>query len=237
VLLPGNTGIPAPEGRAAVAGGTVVELPRTIPEEDAMKRKVGHERKGKGGIAASAADALRRGWATVRATFETLARSDTDALVMLEAQHRQVDRLMARIEASSRRGGRRTNTLVGELAEALELHAAIEEQNFYPGVTTTRTESLIGESLEEHAKMKRALAQLVSAAASGQGVDRQLRVLRELVTHHAKDEEEAKLFPIVREMMDAEHREALGQEMLATMVDLQRTARRRAPMRGHPAPA
>jgi hemerythrin superfamily protein len=202
-----------------------------------MKKKVGHEQRGNGSIVASAGDALRRGWATVRATFETFARSDTDALVMLEAQHRQVDALLTRIKTSSRKGGRRMNRLIGELAEALELHAAIEEQHFYPAARNARTESLIGESFEEHGKMKRALGQLVSAGARGQGVDEELQALKELVTHHAKEEEEAKLFPLVRETMDSDHREALGQEMLATMVDLQRAARRRAPLRGQPSPA
>lgn len=207
-----------------------------------MKRNGGRKQRGEGGsergIVAGASDALRRSWASLRGTIESMTASDTDALVMLEAQHRQVDGLMAQIASAAGRPGRRTGSLIAELAEALELHAAIEEQHFYPAVRTAQTEDLVSESFDEHRRMKRALAELVAAGNGARGdVAQKLARLEELVVHHAKVEEEGKLFPRVREMLDGDQREALGQEMLATMVDLQQPSARRAPVRGAPATA
>jgi hypothetical protein len=42
---------------------------------------------------------------------------------------------------------------------------------------------------------------------------------KEQVVHHAKQEEERKLFPLLRGLMSAEQREALAQELIAAMVD------------------
>jgi hemerythrin superfamily protein len=171
-----------------------------------------------GGLFRGATRVLARGLAAVG---ELMTTSDTDALTMLSAQHKHVDKLFAQLERAVKRDPRRARALVDELAEVLTVHAAIEEQHFYPGVRTPRTEPLVAESFQEHRQMKRALADLVAAARSGRDLPAKVSVLKEEVVHHAKKEEEAKLFPLVRTILDADQREALGQEMLAAMVDLQ----------------
>ena len=47
-----------------------------------------------------------------------------------------------------------------------------------------------------------------------------LSVLKEQVTHHAHEEEEAKLFPKLRVSLDAEERAALGKAVLALFEQL-----------------
>lgn len=45
-------------------------------------------------------------------------------------------------------------------------------------------------------------------------------MLKEQVSHHAHDEEEAKLFPLLRESMDADELAGLGNEILVLFEDL-----------------
>lgn len=171
------------------------------------------------GLLAGASRVLSRGWKAVR---DTLAPSDTDALEMLRMQHRHVDRLFAQIERSLQQDHRVALPLVNELASALTMHASIEEHHFYPTIRTEKTEELVAESFAEHRQMKRALADVVAAARSGsEELAAMVSVLKEAVTHHAKEEEEGKLFPLVRALTDEDQREAIGQEMVAAMVEHQ----------------
>jgi hemerythrin superfamily protein len=187
----------------------------------AGRRQEKNARQQVSGLLEGASRVLSRGWAAMR---DTLAPSDTDALEMLRMQHRHVDRLFAQIERALKHDHRVALPLVRELASALTLHAAIEEKHFYPTIRTGETEELVAESFEEHRQLKRALADVVAAAESGSDeLEARVSVLKEEVVHHAKEEEEAKLFPIVRRLMDEDQREALGQEMVAAMVELQQS--------------
>jgi hemerythrin-like domain-containing protein len=149
-----------------------------------------------------------------------------------------VEKLFTQLEGVATSDRRRAVALVAELDEALTLHAEIEERHFYPMVRTSRTEELVAESFEEHRLMKQTLADVV-AAANGRGDGKvlaaKLEVLREQVVHHAREEEEQKLFPLVRELLSEEQLEALAQEMTGTIVELQGRKRGPArPLRGQP---
>jgi len=166
------------------------------------------------------AQVSRFGWRVVQATAEAVAGpDDSEVLGLLKAQHRQVDELFARLERPQPAAGRRA--LVEELAEALVTHAAIEERHFYPAIRVPATRALVDESLEEHVAMKRTLLDLTTASPEDDDFLAKVRVLKEQVTHHARMEEEAKLFPLVAGLLSADQRQAMAQEMTATMVDLQ----------------
>jgi hemerythrin superfamily protein len=143
---------------------------------------------------------------------------DLNALDLLKAQHRYVDRLFATIEESS---GAAKDAVFRELADMLAVHATIEERIFYPSVKTPATEDLLRESIEEHLAMKRTLADLMALDVDSDEFDAKLNVLQEEVTHHAKQEEERKLFPLVRADQDRDFLAALAGEMIALMVALQ----------------
>ena len=185
-----------------------------------MKRTQERRKRDREGIVEGAAHTLERGWSAVRGA---MAASDTDALALLRAQHANVETLFSQFERVVERDRRRAVALVHELDEALTMHAEIEEKIFYPAVRVPKTEDLVAESFEEHRQMKRALADAVAAARGDDGDDLAAAVsaLKEDVIHHAKEEEEAKLFPIVRSLLDEDQREALGQQMVAAMVEMQ----------------
>ncbi len=145
----------------------------------------------------------------------------TDVLEILTSQHKEVDLLIEQIESGS--GNRRA--LFTQLADKLAAHATVEEKLFYPAVMAKQTEDQLKEAVEEHLAVKRLLADMLAMRADDDEFDAKLSVLKEQVTHHAHKEEEAKLFPKVKSMFNADERAALGNELLVMFEDL---------MRGHP---
>jgi hypothetical protein len=141
-----------------------------------------------------------------------------DALKLLRTQHRQVERLFSDIEDEE--DTRRQDELFIELADALALHTMIEERHFYPAVHTSSTEDRLYEALEEHLSVKRVLADMMRISAADPSFEGRLKVLKEEVEHHVK-EEENELFPDVRRLLDRDGLEAIGEEMQETIDQLE----------------
>lgn len=139
-----------------------------------------------------------------------------NALDLLTEQHAEVDQLFARIESGN---GDRQAAFV-ELADKLAAHATIEEKLFYPRVMADQTSDLLHESVEEHLAIKRLLADLVAMDVDDEEFDAKMSVLKEQVSHHAHEEEETKLFPMVRRMMDADELAGLGNDLLVLFEQL-----------------
>ena len=174
------------------------------------------KRRNTGGLFRTVRTALSKGLAQVARAMSTA--DDLDALDLLRAQHRAVDRMFREIQSA-----RGTSKAISfrELADMLAVHATIEEWIFYPGVRSAETEELLAESRDEHLAVKRTLADMVDEDVDGEAFDAKLSLLEEQVHHHAMEEEEAKLFPRVRAATDADYRAALAGAMIAMMVELQ----------------
>lgn len=78
-----------------------------------------------------------------------------DAIALLNEQHDEVDELFAKAEKA--RNPETKRRLFVKLADALAMHAAIEEKIFYPAVNARRTEDLLLEALEELAEAMNAM--------------------------------------------------------------------------------
>ena len=133
-----------------------------------------------------------------------------NALDLLIEQHDEVEDLFEMIEKAE---GEKKVELFEELADKLAAHATMEEKIFYPAVKAKATEELLVESTEEHLQIKRVLADLLELGADDEHFDAKLKVMQEEVDHHAREEEEDKLFPKVRKLMSADELEGLGAEM------------------------
>jgi hemerythrin superfamily protein len=142
--------------------------------------------------------------------------SSTNVLELLTAQHTEVDALFEQLEAGE---GNRA-ALFLELADKLAAHAAIEEKIFYPGVMSKQTNELLHESVEEHLEIKRTLSDMITMKLDDDDFKAKLSVLKENVSHHAHEEEEDKLFPILRKAMSEDELAALGGECLAMFEQL-----------------
>ena len=118
-----------------------------------------------------------------------------DAISLLKNDHRKVEKIFAEIEKD--KGDR--PQLFRELKNELTVHAEIEEQLFYPAVRDAKqTHDIVLESFQEHAQVKKVLADLDSADKNTEHWLAGLKVLMEDVQHHV-GEEENDLFPKVKD--------------------------------------
>jgi hemerythrin superfamily protein len=160
-------------------------------------------------------DILNRGLQKVAEAASS--NDDLSALDLLIAQHRNIEKLFAQVEQAR---GSRKQALFDQLADELAVHSTIEEKIFYPNVKRPSTEALLQESVEDHLELKRALADMMALDAEDDDFDGKLNVLQEQVTHHAREEEEGRLFAKVRAELDRDLLAALASEMIRMMVEL-----------------
>lgn len=150
-----------------------------------------------------------------------------DAITFLKQDHKAVEGLFKRFEKATRQGGEDRSALVDEIIKELAVHAAIEEQVFYPSVRAEvdETNDVVLESLEEHHVVKLTLSELEGMPEDHERFTAKVTVLMESVRHHVA-EEEVELFPKVRD--------ALGGKRLAELGELMEQAKRVAPTHPHP---
>jgi hemerythrin superfamily protein len=159
-----------------------------------------------------------------------------DALELLMDQHEEVEKLIGKIEKTN--DSDMKAEMFKELADKLAAHSTIEEKIFYPAMMAEKTRELLVESTEEHLSVKRLLADMMTLDVDDEHFDAKLTVLKEQVRHHAHDEEEDQLFPIVRKLFTRDELAAIGNEMLAMFEKLiGRDPRRNVPSEvSHAAP-
>lgn len=83
--------------------------------------------------------------------------------------------------------------LFRKIANALELHAEIEERIFYPAVRSIHTEDaqeITLEAFEEHKIVKTLIGQIDSLPKGDERKDAKMKVLMESVEHHIEEEED-----------------------------------------------
>jgi hemerythrin superfamily protein len=108
--------------------------------------------------------------------------------------------------------------LVSQICKELTIHAAIEEEIFYPAVREAVNElDLMDEALVEHAGAKSLIAQLEEMEPTDDLYDAKVTVLREQIEHHVK-EEEGEMFKRTKEAeVDTE---TLGKKMMERKIEL-----------------
>jgi hemerythrin superfamily protein len=146
-----------------------------------------------------------------------------DALELLKTDHKTVKNLFKKTEES--KNNKQQKQLFEEIKTELETHTFIEETIFYPAVAKNdELKDMVLESLEEHKQVKTLLREMENLTADSEKFEPKLKVLMENVEHHAEEEEEGKMFPKVRKLMNAETLEQLGQELEAAKEKKNRAA-------------
>jgi hemerythrin superfamily protein len=150
-----------------------------------------------------------------------------DAITQLKDDHKTVEALFKRFEKAGDGALVAKRDIVDRIIEALSVHAAIEEQLFYPvtRATVPDTDDIVLESLEEHHIVKWVLSELEDMDPADERFDAKVTVLIENVRHHV-EEEETDYFPKVRE--------ELGRNALNDLGEAMEAARKVAPTRPHP---
>jgi iron-sulfur cluster repair protein YtfE (RIC family) len=131
-----------------------------------------------------------------------------DALELLKQDHQKVKDLFEQAEDAE---GDDLEKICEQIKTELEMHAHIEETIFYPAMEKyDELKDMVQESREEHQEIKTLLQEISS---DGDELETRLEELMETVEHHAEDEEEGKMFPKIRERVDAQELQRLGEQL------------------------
>jgi hemerythrin-like domain-containing protein len=125
--------------------------------------------------------------------------AEGDAIALLKADHKKVTALFQAYERAKKNKDMKSE-VAEQICEELTIHAAIEEEIFYPAARAALNagaSDLLDEAEVEHGSIKSLIAGIQEALdddGADEKTDAKVVVLREYVNHHVK-EEESKLFP------------------------------------------
>jgi hemerythrin superfamily protein len=150
-----------------------------------------------------------------------------DAITLLKSDHAEVEKLFRAYEKLGDRAYKSKQKMVNSIIKLLSVHAAIEEQVFYPAARAEveGTGSDVLEAIEEHHIVKWVLSELENLSPDDERYDAKVTVMIENVRHHV-EEEERELFPQTRKALGRKRLEQIGEDL--------ETARKFAPVSPHP---
>ena len=145
-----------------------------------------------------------------------------DAIALLKEDHRKVEELFKDFEGAKGEG--RKEKLAQEICLVLSVHAAIEEEIFYPACEGKVDEDLLKESYVEHDAAKILIAEIVAGGGSNdEFFDAKVKVLQEEIEHHV-EEEERRLEGLFAQARKADlDLDALGEQLAARKMELTET--------------
>ncbi len=115
----------------------------------------------------------------------------TEIINMLKADHKKAKKAFKDFEKLDvEEDGESAEALVSQTLAELEIHAALEEQIFYPAARgAIKEEDLIDEAEVEHMTVKVLIEQLKSMGAEEEKFAATFKVLGEYINHHVQEEE------------------------------------------------
>jgi len=154
--------------------------------------------------------------ATKKSSKSTKKPARPDAIALLKEDHKKVKGLLGDLEKASMRGGPRADKLVAQIDKELTIHSQIEEEIFYPAfrdaVRTKDDKKMYFEAKEEHHVVKLVLPEVKEGGMPNEEFAAKCKVLKELVEHHA-DEEEKEMFPEARKALSRSELQDLGDRL------------------------
>jgi hemerythrin-like domain-containing protein len=138
-----------------------------------------------------------------------------DAITILKQDHRDLRSMFAEYADMGERARKAKEHVRDRIVKALSVHAAIEERVFYPLVIqkVPDIEESILEGMTEHALAEQLLAEIAGMDVDDRWFRPKMMILGDLVRHHMR-EEEAEVFPAMRETLDRAELIDLGATLL-----------------------
>jgi len=135
-----------------------------------------------------------------------------DALELLKRDHADVKKAFKEFEKAKYKDPNARKEFIASICKAIEMHATVEEEIFYPAVREKiDDDDLMNEAEVEHDSAKALIAEIEKCAGDDPMLKAHAVVLSEYVQHHVR-EEENEMFPKVkRAKLDLE---ALAQQIL-----------------------
>jgi hemerythrin superfamily protein len=143
------------------------------------------------------------------------AEGDMDILTKLKKEHREVQLLLDQLVDSASAAERKS--LLRQIKTALVPHSRAEEKVVYDAVRALKDRNARQDGEEgylEHSLADRMLATLGKAAPSSVEFAAAAKVLRELLTHHIR-EEESNIWSDVKDNFSDEEREQMNRDFEA----------------------
>lgn len=146
--------------------------------------------------------------------FSRMSPSITD---MIRMDHTHVFAVFHRFKAST--SAARKSALVRNACLAIEVHAQLEEEIFYPALRQAAgNDPVLDKSGPEHNEMRSLIARLREMSPEDEGYDRAFHALMRTVIHHVADEESVLLPEAERTMAD--QLSELGAQMTKRRMEL-----------------
>ena len=146
------------------------------------------------------------------------ARKQQDAIELLKRDHADVKKAFKDFEKAKYKDPNARKEFVASICMAIEMHAKVEEEIFYPAVRERiKDDDLMNEAQVEHNSAKQLIAEIERMSGDDEMLKATVMVLSEYINHHVR-EEENEMFPKVRRLkLDLE---GLAQKMLARKEEL-----------------
>ena len=139
-----------------------------------------------------------------------------DAIALLKEDHQRVRALLRDLETTTDRATGKRQKLLADIEQELKVHTEIEEKIFYPAFREAARKDddakLYFEAVEEHHVVDLVLPEIKQTAADTDEFAAKAKVLKDLVEHHA-EEEESEMFPRARTILGREELVRLGREL------------------------
>ena len=150
------------------------------------------------------------------ATTQKARASRQDAIRLLKEDHDKVRGLLSELEGTTERAAKKRERLLQEIETELKVHEQIEEEIFYPAfrdaVESKEDRKLYYEATEEHHTVDLVLPELLECDPTSEVFGAKAKVLKELVEHHA-DEEEKEMFPKAKKLLGRDELRELGERL------------------------
>ncbi len=181
------------------------------------KRPTGGQRRKAASTASSrsrrASQAASQQRSTQRSRRTAVRGERGDAIAVLREDHDRVRKLLKQLHEADTANQR--ERLLAETRAEIERHTQIEEEIFYPAFRNVaqqdRDRELYHEATEEHRAASMVLNE-ISTSEEDDVFAARAKVLKDLVEHHA-EEEETEMFPRARMLFPREEMQRLGREL------------------------
>lgn len=142
--------------------------------------------------------------------------TEKDAIALVKADHQQVRALLGELEETTEKAVSKREKLLATIEQELTIHTRIEEEIFYPAFRDAARKKddakLFFEAIEEHHVVDMVLPEIKATGLESDQFAAKAKVLKDLVEHHA-EEEETEMFPRARKLMTRDELLRLGAEM------------------------
>jgi len=140
-----------------------------------------------------------------------------DAVSLLLRDHDKVRELLAQLVDTESDDGEARRDLLEQIEHEIKVHSKVEEKIFYPAfkeaVQDEDGQKLFYEATEEHHVVDMVIPELKRTDPSSDEFAGKAKVLKDLIEHHA-GEEEREMFPEAKRTMGKSELERLGEEIL-----------------------